>query len=158
MARAYDISTLQAALADSSGAFTMVEIPDLQIPLFANRSYRMHYEFGFTAAATTTGIRIDINNASSSPSTAPTFLAGVLRIIDSSTEGTDSEEVAAINAFADVATIAVASAFTGGNRAVMDLLVVPAVNQVIIPRFATEIDTSAITLIAGVTHVEWREL
>ncbi len=155
MAKTFGVKRVETDVTDSSGAYTFVELTDLAIPVLAGVSYSLEYLFNVTTAATTTSVQFDLQ---ASPTTAATQCVGIIEIPVTTTDATSAVWQAPFNGYAEAGVSPATLAATAGNLCKMTVLLQPSVAQIVVPRFATEIDTSAVVVKAYTSHVIWREL
>lgn len=123
----------------NSAADVLADVTGLSFPVIAGQTYRFKFIIPYTAAATTTGSRWSINGPA-----APTMLEYVSRYTLTAT--TETVNYAAAY---DAPAAANASSLTDGNVAIIQGVIKPSVSGTVIARFASEVNTSAITAKAG---------
>lgn len=129
-------------------ANTIADVTGLSFPVAANVKYRFRFTIVYNAAATTTGSRWSING--------PTFTALIYKseYVLTATSRTENPGLAAYNSPA----ASNASSLTTNNMAIIEGVIQPSAAGSVIARFASEIANSAITAVAGLSHVEYEAI
>lgn len=130
-------------------ANTLADVTGLSFPVVAGNTYKFRFFIIYTAAATTTGSRWTIN------APAVTTLNYRSEYSLTATSITSNEGLSAVNT---AATANASSAATVSNIAIIEGVIVPSANGVVIARFASEIAASAIVAKAGRSFVEWEQI
>ena len=125
---------------DSATANTIQDVTGLSFPVAAAVRTAFRFVIDYTAAATTTGSRWTINGPGLDRLSYRSRY-GLTRISETVNNGLDAYDLPAASN--------VASAATGANLAVVEGIIVPAVDGTVIARFASEIASSAIVAKAG---------
>lgn len=134
---------LGSDVADSSGNCTITNITNLSFSVTSGTTYRFRAQIIYTAAATTTGANFSVN----APTTS--LFAYTARVPTTAT--TDTIDHLTAN---DGGGCSTDSATTAGNIAIVEGIVTPSASGTLQMRFATEVNTSAITVKAG-SNLEW---
>lgn len=127
----------------------MADIPELSFPVEANKTYYFQFIIPYTAAATTTGSRWSINGPTTS------YLSYMSEYSLAATTTTRNANL--ISYDLPAASNATSAGTTSGNRAVIEGMIVPTTDGIVVARFASEISNSAITALAGAV-VYYQEL
>lgn len=127
-------------------ANTLADISELAIPVMAGRVYEFEFIFFYTAAATTTGSRWTLNGP------AATSLGYTSEYTLTATTKTVNNAVAY-----GIPAASNATSLAGVNIAVIRGYLVPSANGDLVPRFASEVAASAITVLKG-SKVIYREV
>jgi hypothetical protein len=125
---------------NNATANSMADITGLSFNVSAGFTYYFRFFIFYTSAATTTGSRWGINGPSS-----PSMLSFASEYTLTSTTSTRNATVQAY----DSPAAANASSVVAMNLAVIEGLIKPSVDGIVIGRFASEIASSAITAKAG---------
>ena len=126
---------------NNATANTMQNVTGLEIPVVAGSSYWFRYIIKYGAAAGTTGSRWSVSGPSS-----PTNL-----VYKSNYTLTAASETIGINVSYDLPVASNASSVVGanGNIAFIEGFITPSSSGTIVPNFASEVASSAITAKAG---------
>lgn len=128
----------------------LIDVRELQFSVREGQRYWFNYTLMYTAAATTTGSRWSIYGPGS-----PT----ALRYISENSLTTTSKTTTEGHAAYDLpAASNGSSAATGSNIAIIEGFIDnPTCDGIVFPRFASEVLSSAITLLAG-SRLEWQRM
>jgi len=130
----------------ANNTVTLADITGLQFPVTAAQTYWFKFFIRYSSAATATGARWTVNGPA-----APTFLTNFVY-----------QTLTATTAYSTTGTAldsggASGTSVVAGNIALMEGVVRPSSSGNMIGRFASEVASSAITVLAG-TFVEYRQL
>lgn len=144
-----DILVLAADVPNAEAvANTLLDITALGFAVEANKLYDFEFQLVYTAAATTTGARFTVNGP------AATFLN---YSSEYSLTTTTTTKNALLQAYNLPAAANLTSAATGNNWCVIKGIVQPSAAGILVPRFASEVSASAITVKAG-SFVRWTKI
>lgn len=132
---------------NNATANTMQDVTGLSFPVVSGIRYWFRFFIAYDAAATTTGSRWAING--------PTFSSLIYDARYCLTSTTDT--LATAVTYDQPATSNASSAFTTGNKAAIEGIIVPTADGNVIARFASEVASSAITARAG-SFVQYAQL
>lgn len=132
---------------NNSTANTIADVTGLSFSVTSGLKYRFKFWCVYDSAATTTGSRWSINGPTASMAFRTDHPQGTL----GSRVFTDG--LSTYNAPSDAVSN---SAATSGNVAVIEGTIAPSANGTVIARFASEISSSAITVKANLSYVEWQ--
>lgn len=138
-----NIVEITADVADNSGNNTYTDATGLSFPVVSGKTYRFYALIFYTSAATATGALFGVNG--------PT--ASVVYVKRTSTLTATTLTTTYASAY-DSPAAAGATSLAAGNVATLEGFVKPTANGTLIVRFATEVNASAITILAGST-IEW---
>lgn len=137
---------LASPVADSSGNNTLTDITGLSFAVTAGETYWFEFVLPYTAAATTTGARFAINGpALTSLNMRSEWTVTATTLVQHTVSAYDSPAGASTDSLA------------AGNVATMWGIIKPSANGTVIGRMATEVNGSAITVLAGAL-LRWRRL
>jgi hypothetical protein len=139
---------LPANVTNNNGtANTIADVTGLSFPVKAGVKYYFRFQIFYTAAATTTGSRWSINGPGITTLhyRSDYTLTTVSRTPNESLTGYNLP--AASNA---------TSGTTGSNDAVIEGIIQPSADGTLIARFASEVASSAIVALAGISFVEYK--
>lgn len=135
------LTTAKLAADVSSSVITMGDVTGLSLTLAANTAYGFEFIIGFSAAATTTGIKLAVNG----PAT-PTYVSYTVETPLTAT----SDTLNAVNAYdAGAVTTGVAVAATVYTARIHGVIRTAAAGGPLVARFASEVAASAVTVKAG---------
>lgn len=129
-----------AANVANSANNVAADVTGLTFALVADATYEIKAVIPYTSAATTTGSRWMLNGP------AITALSGTSNYTIDATSRTVNNFVAY-----DIPAAANATSLTAGNIAIIEATLKPSAAGTLAVRFASEVDTSAITALAGAT-------
>lgn len=133
------VSLASQVVNTNATANTIANITGLSFPVTAGLRYKFYFFIMYNSVAVGTGARFSISGPA-----APTLLSYYSRY----TLTAVSETVNYANAY-DMPAAANASALTTGNIAFIEGMITPSATGVVIARFASEVASSAITVLAG---------
>jgi hypothetical protein len=136
-----------AADVANSGNNAAADVTGLGFTVEADLTYEASWVIPFTAAATTTGSRWMVNGPAN-----PTTLSGTGSWPVTATTRTLSNFTAY-----DIPAAASTDSLTTGNVALLTCTITPSVAGTVIARFASEVNASAITALAGAT-LTWKRV
>lgn len=151
-ARSADVGQLSTKYLSASVSNTTVAFADvtgLSFPVVSGTTYRFRFVCTYDAALAATGSAWALNGP------AVTFLRARSEYSLTTTTQTTNE---AITLYDTPAAANASSAFTLGNRAVVEGFIKPSAAGTLTLRFLSETAGSAITAAAGASYVEWAEL
>ena len=133
---------------NNSTANTLSDITGLSFTAIAGETYIFRFVIYYDAAAITTGARFSINGPAATNvryNSHWTWDAGLFF----NHEGMTSY---GLPAAADTASL------TAGNRAIVEGIIQPSSTGAVIARFASEVSSSAITALGGLSYVEYKKI
>jgi hypothetical protein len=133
----------------SSAITTYADITDLNFPVVSGRKYRFKIVALYDATNTATGSRWSINSA-------VTF-SNLLYYVEWSLTSGGASTRKGYTSYDEETTANATSAFTTGNVAVIEGIILPTSTGTINARFASELTITSITCKAG-SYVEWEEV
>lgn len=142
---------LPASVANAKAtANRLIDVQDLQFSVREGQRYWFCFTLMYTAAATTTGSRWSIYGPGS-----PTALR---YLSENSLTTTSKTNIEGISTYDLPAASNASSAATGANLATIEGFIdAPTCDGIVYPRFASEVLSSAITLLRG-SRVEWQRV
>lgn len=126
-------------------ANTAADVTGLSFDVISGVTYKFKFYIVYNAAATTTGSRWSING----PTASSLMYSSEYTL--TSTTTTRNIHLTGYNLPAS----SNASSLTTGNLAIIEGYITPSANGTVIARFASEVASSAVTAVSGLSHVEY---
>jgi hypothetical protein len=142
-----NVTILQDAVVNDLASAGYADVTGLSFAVTADLTYWFRFVVRYDAAATTTGSGWAINGP-----TSPTYLHGTSTYTLTATSETNNSFTAY-----DIPAAANATSLTTGNIAVVEGFITPSASGTVILRSRSEVNSSAITALAGST-LEWKRV
>lgn len=130
---------------NNATANTLADVTGLSFDVVSGVTYRFKFFIVYSSALTTTGSRWCLNGPTASN------LNFKSQYTLTATTFTTNHGVSAYS----IPAASNASSLTSNNFAIIEGVIKPSASGTVIARFASEIASSAVTAIAGVSYVEW---
>ena len=142
-----NVTILGTAVVNDLASAAYADVTGLSFAVTADLTYWFRFVVRYDSAATTTGSGWAISGPAS-----PTYLHGTSTYTLTATSETNNSFTAY-----DIPAAANATSLTTGNVAVVEGFITPSASGTVILRFRSEVNSSAVTALAGST-VEWKRV